>query len=197
MLFGFISFLIRILPSFSQNTSSADNGTGEVNKQPVILATSLPTIKVKCEGFVPTNVGSIIDNKIVISTASTLFLHNNVSNISPASCQTEYLKMAIDFNDKTRENKINKLEIETKLKEKFSPVHIDLVDKSHTHTSDKHIETMKDKERLYDLTIIAEAFKPMSLVERHKAIYKELDIMNNPGIHGMKIKASSPEEWKE
>ena len=106
-------------------------------------------------------------------------------------------KYAIDFNDKTRENKINKLEIETKLKEKFSPVHIDLVDKSHTHTPDKHIETMKDKERLYDLTIIAEAFKPMSLVERHKAIYKELDIMNNPGIHGMKIKASSPEEWKE
>ena len=28
----------------------------------------------------------------------------------------------IDFNDRTRENKINKLEIETKLKEKFSPV---------------------------------------------------------------------------
>ena len=103
-------------------------------------------------------------------------------------------KYAIDFNDKTRENKINKLEIETKLKEKFSPVHIDLVDKSHTHTPDKHIETMKDKERLYDLTIIAEVFKPMSLVERHMAIYKELDIKNNPGIHGIKIKASSPDE---
>ena len=105
--------------------------------------------------------------------------------------------MRIDLNDRTRENKINRLEIETRLKEKFSPTHIDLVDKSHTHTSDKHIETMKDKERLYDLTIIAEAFKPMSLVERHKAIYKELDIMNNPGIHGMKIKASTPEECKE
>ena len=103
-------------------------------------------------------------------------------------------KYAIDFNDKTRENKINKLEIETKLKEKFSPTHIDLVDKSHTHTPGKHIETMKDKERLYDLTIIAEVFKPMSLVERHMAIYKELDIMNNPGIHGIKIKASSPDE---
>ena len=100
----------------------------------------------------------------------------------------------IDFNDRTRENKINKLEIETKLKEKFSPVHIDLVDKSHTHTPDKHIETMKDKERLYDLTIIAEVFKPMSLVERHMAIYDELDIVNNPKIHGIKIKASSPDE---
>ena len=101
----------------------------------------------------------------------------------------------VDFNDRTREKKINdQLEIETKLKEKFSPTYINLVDKSHTHTSDEHIETMKDKERLYDLTIIAEAFKPMSLVERHKAIYKELDIMNNPGIHGIKIKASSPDE---
>ena len=29
---------------------------------------------------------------------------------------------------KSRENKINRLEIETKLKEKFSPIHIDLVD---------------------------------------------------------------------
>ena len=103
----------------------------------------------------------------------------------------------VDFNDRTRENKINKLEIETKLKEKFSPSYINLVDKSHTHTSDKHIETMKDKERLYDLTIIAEAFKHMSIVERHKAIYKELDIMNNPGIHGIKIKVLAPEEWKE
>ena len=92
---------------------------------------------------------------------------------------------------------MNQLEIETKLKEKFSPIHIDLVDKSHTHTADDHIETMKDKERLYDLTIIAEAFKPMTLVDRHKAIYKVLDIMNNPGIHGIKIKASTPEEWKK
>ena len=102
--------------------------------------------------------------------------------------------MRIDLNDRTRENKINRLEIETKLKEKFSPTHIDLVDKSHTHTPDKHIETMKDKERLYDLTIIAEVFKPMSLVERHMAIYDELDIVNNPKIHGIKIKASSPDE---
>ena len=89
---------------------------------------------------------------------------------------------------------MNQQEIETILKLIFSPIHIDLVDKSHTHTSDKHIETMRDKERLYELTIVAESFKPMSLVERHKAIYKELDIMNNPGIHGIKIKASSPDE---
>ena len=34
---------------------------------------------------------------------------------------------------------MNQLEIETKLKEKFSPTHIDLVDKIHTHTSDEHI----------------------------------------------------------
>ena len=34
----------------------------------------------------------------------------------------------------------------------------------------------------------------MSLVERHMAIYDELDIKNNPGIHGIKIKASSPDE---
>ena len=92
---------------------------------------------------------------------------------------------------------MNQLEIETLLKLVFSPTHIDLVDKSHTHTSDKHIETMEDKERLYELTIVAEKFKPMTLVERHKEIYKVLDIMNNPGIHGIKIKASSPEEWNK
>ena len=92
---------------------------------------------------------------------------------------------------------MNQLEIETLLKLVFSPTHIDLVDKSHTHTPDKHIETMEDKERLYELTIVAEKFKPMTLVERHKEIYKVLDIMNNPGIHGIKIKASSPEEWNK
>ena len=91
---------------------------------------------------------------------------------------------------------MNQQEIETILKLIFSPIHIDLVDKSHTHTPDKHIETMKDKERFYELTIIADVFKPMTLVERHLAIYKELDIKTNPGIHGIKIKASSPEEWK-
>ena len=92
---------------------------------------------------------------------------------------------------------MNQLEIETKLKEKFSPIHIDLVDKSHTHTSDKHIETMKDKERLYELTIVAESFKPMTRVERHQSIYQVLDINNNPGIHGIKIKVLDPEEWKK
>tara|TARA_B110001454_G_scaffold160964_1_gene150378 strand:- start:139 stop:417 length:279 start_codon:yes stop_codon:yes gene_type:complete len=92
---------------------------------------------------------------------------------------------------------MNQQEIETILKLVFSPTHIDLVDKSHTHTADKHIETMEDKERLYELTIVADAFKPMTLLERHQSIYKVLDIMNNPGIHGIKIKASSPEEWKK
>ncbi|MBC8421943.1 MAG: BolA/IbaG family iron-sulfur metabolism protein [Pelagibacteraceae bacterium] len=92
---------------------------------------------------------------------------------------------------------MNQQEIKTKLKEKFSPTYIDLVDKSHTHTPDKHIETMQDKERLYDLTIIAQAFKPMTLLERHMAIYKELDITNNPGIHGLTIKALSIEEWEK
>jgi len=90
---------------------------------------------------------------------------------------------------------MNQQEIETILKLIFSPIHIDLVDKSHTHTSDKHIETMKDKERLYELTIVAEAFKPMTRVERHKEIYKVLDIMNNTGIHGIKIKVLAPDEW--
>ena len=92
---------------------------------------------------------------------------------------------------------MNQLEIETKLKEKFSPIYIDLVDKSHTHTSDEHIETMKDKERLYELTIVAESFKPMTRVERHQSIYQVLDINNNPGIHGIKIKVLDPEEWKK
>ena len=95
----------------------------------------------------------------------------------------------------TRGTIMNQLEIETLLKKVFSPIHINLVDKSHTHTHDKHIETMRDKERLYDLTIIAETFKSMTLVERHKEIYKVLDIMNNPGIHGITIKALSTDEW--
>jgi BolA protein len=103
-----------------------------------------------------------------------------------------------DWATPVRENnEMNQQEIETKLKETFSPIHIDLVDKSHTHTADEHIETMKDKERFYELTIVADSFKSMTIVDRHKAIYKVLDIMNNPGIHGIKIKASSPEEWKK
>ena len=40
---------------------------------------------------------------------------------------------------------MNQLEIETKLKEQFSPIHIDLVDTTHTHTAEEPIETMKDK----------------------------------------------------
>ena len=92
---------------------------------------------------------------------------------------------------------MNQLEIETKLKEKFSPIHIDLVDKSHTHTVDEHIETMKAKERYYELTIVAESFKPMSRVERHQSIYQVLDINRNPGIHGMKIKVLAPDEWEK
>lgn len=92
---------------------------------------------------------------------------------------------------------MNQQEIETKLKEKFSPIHIDLVDKSHTHTADEHVETMKDKERFYELTIVAESFKPMTRVERHQTIYQVLDINRNPGIHGIQIKVLAPDEWKK
>ena len=63
MLSGFISFLIRTVPSFSQNTSSADNGIGELNKHPSIFAKSCPSTKVKFKGCVPSNDGSIIGNK--------------------------------------------------------------------------------------------------------------------------------------
>ena len=69
--------------------------------------------------------------------------------------------------------------------------------KSLNHSTILQTDWLLNLKRLYDLTIIAEAFKPMTRVERHKEIYKVLDIMNNPGIHGIKIKASSPEEWKK
>ena len=63
MLSGLISLLIRTVPSFSQNTFSADNGIAELNKQPSIFATSCPSTNVKFEGPVPANDGSIIGNK--------------------------------------------------------------------------------------------------------------------------------------
>jgi len=88
-------------------------------------------------------------------------------------------------------------EIREALQKKFSPTILELIDKSHTHTPDQHVESMKSRQKLYDLLIVSEAFKGKGLVERHQAVYEALGEGMKTTIHGISIKAHTPEEWAQ
>jgi BolA family transcriptional regulator, general stress-responsive regulator len=90
---------------------------------------------------------------------------------------------------------MNEKEMNERLEQQFSPSYLKLIDQSHTHTPDQHVEEMKKTERLYELFIVSDAFKGMSLLRRHQAIYKALNVGTNEAIHGITIHAYSPVEW--
>ena len=81
------------------------------------------------------------------------------------------------------------------LKQLFSPTVLELTDESHKHVG--HPETMKTREKLWDLLIVSKKFEGKTLLERHSALYAALRIGKNEEIHGITIRAHSPAEWEK
>jgi BolA protein len=47
----------------------------------------------------------------------------------------------------------------------------------------------------YGLLIVSNAFSGLSLLERHRSIYKQLGELMGKEVHALQIKAYTPEEW--
>lgn len=81
--------------------------------------------------------------------------------------------------------------IERLLKETFRPQELLVKDQSHLHTG--HAGA-KDGRGHFDVTIVAEAFRGVPRLKRHRMVFDALGDLMQSDIHALRIKATSPDD---
>lgn len=79
--------------------------------------------------------------------------------------------------------------IAVKLTLDFTPVHIEVIDESHTHN------VPEGSQSHFKVTLVSEKFAGQPLIQRHRAVNASLagDIRN--AIHALALHTMTPEEW--
>lgn len=80
-------------------------------------------------------------------------------------------------------------EIEHKLTETFSPMHIEVIDESHTHN------VPDGSESHFKVTLVSEQFNGKMLIARHREVNSALKQELENGIHALALHTMTPEEW--
>jgi BolA protein len=79
--------------------------------------------------------------------------------------------------------------IESRLGERFTPLHLEVVNESHMHS------VPPGSESHFKVTLVSEAFVGRRLVERHRAVNETLaDALSGP-VHALALHTLTPEEW--
>lgn len=79
--------------------------------------------------------------------------------------------------------------IEEKLIATFSPLHLEVVDESHTHNVPEGAESH------FKVTLVAEQFSGKTLINRHRLVNAELKSEFDQGLHALALHTMTPEEW--
>ena len=84
--------------------------------------------------------------------------------------------------------------VETHLREKLTPEHLEVVNESHMHSVAKGSETH------FKVVIVSRQFEGVSAVKRHQLVYGALgDLMGKKpsqgGVHALAITSRTPAEW--
>jgi BolA protein len=82
--------------------------------------------------------------------------------------------------------------ISNKLTKAFTPQSLDVVDESHKHEG--HAGHRPGGESHFRVTIVAEAFRGKSRIERHRMINATLAAELAGGVHALAIQVSAPGE---
>src|SRR5216110_2941366 len=82
--------------------------------------------------------------------------------------------------------------ITEKLTEAFAPARLDVVDESHLHAG--HAGARPGGETHFRVTIVAEAFRGKSRLDRHRMVNETLSSELAGGVHALAIHAAAPEE---
>ncbi len=82
--------------------------------------------------------------------------------------------------------------IEAKLKAAFQPERLEVVDESHRHEG--HSGWREGGETHFQVTLVSEAFKGLSRLERQRAVYAALSEEMAGPVHALQISARAPDE---
>ena len=79
--------------------------------------------------------------------------------------------------------------IAVKLTLDFAPVHIEVIDESHTHN------VPAGSESHFKVILVSEKFIGEPLIKRHRAVNASLDGRIRDAIHALALHTMTPEEW--
>jgi len=79
--------------------------------------------------------------------------------------------------------------IAAKLTEDFSPLHLEVIDESHTHN------VPEGSESHFKVTLVTEKFNQQPLIRRHRAVNSSLAGDIQDAIHALALHTLTPEEW--
>ncbi|MGC6472804.1 MAG: BolA family protein [Parvibaculales bacterium] len=85
--------------------------------------------------------------------------------------------------------------IRQKIAERFSPVHLDIIDESHLHKG--HAGYQEGGETHFRLLIVASAFEGLSRLQRQRAVNECLAEELQSGIHALAMKTRTPAEQQK
>ncbi|OBW94109.1 BolA [Gallibacterium salpingitidis] len=76
------------------------------------------------------------------------------------------------------------------LQQEFSPLHLEIINESHMHSSGKGAESH------FKVILASERFVGMRAVARHRLIYQLLADQLAAGVHALALHLYTPEEWQ-
>jgi BolA protein len=79
--------------------------------------------------------------------------------------------------------------IKQQLIESFFPIHIEVIDESHSHN------VPEGSESHFKVTVVSEQFTGKPLIKRHREINTALKQEFDQGIHALALHTMTPEEW--
>lgn len=79
--------------------------------------------------------------------------------------------------------------IEKKIKDKFEPVYLEVVNESYKHS------VPKGSESHFKIVVVSEAFEGKALIQRHRVI-NEILADEIKLIHALSIQAKTPTQWE-
>lgn len=80
------------------------------------------------------------------------------------------------------------ISIEQKLREAFSPLHLEVLNESHTHN------VPEGSESHFKVTLVSDNFEGQMLIKRHRAVNSVLS-KEMAQIHALALHTMTPEEW--
>ncbi|ABC31691.1 MULTISPECIES: BolA family protein [Hahella] len=83
------------------------------------------------------------------------------------------------------------ISVENKLKEAFTPTHLEVINESHMHSVPPNSETH------FKVVLVTPQFTDMRSVQRHQKVYAVLGELMQQGIHALALHTFTPQEWLE
>ncbi len=80
--------------------------------------------------------------------------------------------------------------IEGKLRDRFSPSVLEVINESSMHSVPKGSETH------FKVVVVSDAFEGKGLVERHRLVYDTVGEEMRGGVHALTITSRTPAEWQ-